>query len=331
MSGGGSSGNQTSTTTNKLDPQVAQWTANNYAKAQGVANQPYNPYTGEMVAPLNGYQWQGIMQGTDQAAGNVGMGALNTGQGLATTAGTYQPQMVGTGAWNAGAAQQYMNPYTQQVIDATNAQIDKNLAQTTNQTNSDATMAGAYGGTRQAVQTAQNQNDANMLKAQTAAQLNNQAYTNAQGMFTSDQARALAAAQGNQSAGLQGANLGLGAADVLARLGLTQQGVSSANANELLTLGSVPQQQQQNLDQWNYQNLYSTPQNWNLRGLSALESAVSGIPYGSSSTSSVPTYSNPWGSALGGAASGAATGSAFGPWGTAIGAGVGGLLGYLGS
>lgn len=331
MSSGGSSGNQTSTTTNKLDPQVAGWTANNYKTAQGVANQQYNPYTGEMVAPLNGYQWQGINQGASDAASGVGMGALNQGVGMASAAGSYQPQMVGTGTWNQQAASQYMDPYTQSVINATNNQIDQNTATTTNQTNAAATGAGAYGGTRQAVQTAQNQADASQQKATMAAQLQDQAYTNAQSAYQADQARQLQAAQSNQSAGLQGANLGLGASDVLARLGISQQGVSSANANELLNLGSGLQQQQQNQDQWNYQNLYSNPQNWNLRGLSALESAVSGIPYSSSSTTSTPTYSNPWGSALGGAASGAAAGSMFGPWGTAIGGAAGGLLGYLGS
>lgn len=330
MGGSSSPKNTTSTTTNNLDPNVARWTQNNYNAAQNVANQPYNPYTGQMIAPLNGMQMQGINQGAADAANGIGMGAVNQGINAATQAGQYQPQQVGTGQWGAGAAQQYMSPYTQQVIDASNAQIDKNLAQTTNATNAQATAAGAFGGTRQAVQTAQNQNDANQLKASTAAGLQQDAYNNAQQAFMADQQRQLQAGMSNQQAGLNAANLGLGSADLLGRLGAQQQQTSQGNANTLLGLGGTLQGQQQQQNEWDYQNNYLNPQQWPLRGLNALESAVSGIPYGSSSSSTTPMYQNKTAGALGGAASGAAMGSMFGPWGTAIGGGVGGLLGLFG-
>lgn len=328
--GGGSPSNTTATTTNALDPAVRQMTLGNYAAAQGVANQKYNPYTGQMIAPLNSLQTQGINQGAGAAAAGTGMGAINLGISNAAAAGGYDPSSVSTGTWNSAAAKQYMNPYTQQVIDAANTNIDRNLAQTQNATNAQAVTAGAYGGTRQAVANAENARDANQLKAQTSAGLLSDAYTNAQGAFQSDQSRSLGAQEANQQAGLSAANLGLGSADLLGRLGISQQGVAQNNAQALLGYGQIGQDLQNQLNEWNYQNNYLNPQQWPLRGLSALESAVSGIPYSNSSATTQPLYKNKTAGALGGAASGAAMGSSFGPWGTAIGGVAGGLLGYFG-
>lgn len=388
--GGGSPSNTTATTTNQLDPAVRQMTLGNYAAAQGVANQKYDPYSGQMIAPLNSLQTQGINQGAGAAAAGAGMGAINLGITNAATAGGYNPSQVsmpgrapqvsapgaynplqvGSGMWDTGAAQQYMNPYTQQVINAANTNIDRSLAQTQNATNAEATTAGAYGGTRQAVANAENARNADQLKAQTSAGLLSDAYTNAQNAFQADQGRSLAAQQSNQQAGLSAgltagqqalaaqeanqqaglagqqmglsaqqanqqaglsaANLGLGSADLLGRLGISQQGVAQNNAQALYGYGAIGQDLQNQQNQWDYQNNYLNPQQWPLRGLSALESAVSGIPYSNSSATTQPLYKNKTAGALGGAASGAAMGSSFGPWGTAIGGVAGGLLGYFG-
>lgn len=328
MGGGGSP--SSTTTTNQLDPSMKAWLGQNYSVAQQVNNQKYLPYGGQMVAPLNSTEMQGINQGAFDASTGVGMGAINQGINNATAAGAYKPQQVGTAAWNPQAAASYMNPYTQQVINTTNQQIKDNLAQTNNTTNAQATSAGAFGGTRQAVANAQNNYYANQVMAQTDAQLNDQAYNNAEGQFNTDQARSLAGQQSNQQAGLNAANLGLGSADILNQLGVGQQAVGLGDANALMQYGGVLQNQQQNEDQWAYQNNYLNPQQWPIRGLNALESAVSGIPYGNTSTTSQQNYSNPMSGALGGAATGAAMGSMFGPWGTAIGAVGGGLMGAFG-
>lgn len=327
--GGGSPKNTTTTSKTELDPAMRAMLQETYGRARQVADQPYSAYTGQAVAPLDALQQQGINQGAWDAMNGVGMGATQSGMDMAARAGSYQPQMVGTGQWGSGAAAQYMSPYTQSVIDATNAQVDRNALQTTNATNAAATQAGAFGGTRQAVQTAENQRNADQIKAQTAAQLNDQAYANAQGMFTADQGRALQAGMANQQAGLQGANLGLGAADLMGRLGMSQQQISAANANTLLGLGGVRQGQQQQINDWNLQQ-FNEQRDWGLRGLGALSGVVSGMPSGSSTQATTPVYKNKTAGALGGAASGAAMGSMFGPWGTAIGAVAGGLYGAFG-
>lgn len=327
--GGGSPSSTTSTTKNELDPTIKAWTQQNYNVANAINNQPYKAYSAsQRISPLTPLQNQGIAMGSQAASANLGMGTLNQGVAAAAAAGNYDPQQVSTGTWNANAAKQYMSPYTQSVINATNAQIDRNLAQTQQGTDAAAVTQGAYGGTRQAVATSMNDYNANQLKAQTAAQLNDQAYANAQSMFSADQARQLQAAQANQSAGLQAANLGLGSADLLGRLGLSQQGLAQANAQALLGYGGVQQGQNQQVADWNYQQ-FADLRDWNLRGLSALESAVSGVPYSTSQATTTPVYHNKTAGALGGAATGASMGSAFGPWGTAIGAVGGGLMGYF--
>lgn len=327
--GGGSPKNTTTTSKTELDPAMRAMLQETYGRARTVADQPYTAYTGQAVAGLDPYQQAGIEQGGRDALGGVGIGETATGFNTAQAVSQYQPQMVGTGQWGGGAAQQYMSPYTQSVIDATNAQVDRNALQTTNATNAAATQAGAFGGTRQAVQTAENQRNADQIKAQTAAQLNDQAYANAQGMFTADQGRALQAGMANQQAGLQGANLGLGAADLMGRLGMSRQQISAANANTLLGLGGVRQGQQQQVNDWNLQQ-FNEQRDWGLRGLGALSGVVSGMPSGSSTQATTPVYKNKTAGALGGAASGAAMGSMFGPWGTAIGAVAGGLYGAFG-
>lgn len=327
--GGGSPKNTTTTTKTELDPATRAMQQQIFGYAQGVANQPYSAYGGQAVAPLNDLQQRALQNGYWQADNNVGAGTLQQGVDAATAAGQYRPDMVNTAQWNPQAAQQYMSPYTQSVIDATNSQIDRNTLQTTNNTNAAAVQAGAFGGTRQAVQTAENQRNADQIKAQTAAQLNDQAYSNAQGMFTADQQRQLAAAQGNQSAGLQAANLGLGSADLLGRLGLSQQQLSSANANAALGYGGVIQGQQQQENDYRLAQ-FNEQRDWNLRGLGALQGSLSGMPSGQSSAATTPIYKNKTAGALGGAASGAAMGSTFGPWGTAIGAVAGGLYGAFG-
>lgn len=329
MGGGGTPKNTTSTTTTQLDPAMRAMMQQTFNRATNIADQPYQAYGGQAVAPLNDYQMAGINGGMANALGGTGNAAVEQGVRAATAAGQYQPQMVGTGTWNPAAASQYMSPYTQSVIDSTNAQIDRNTLQTTNATNAAAVNAGAFGGTRQAVQTAENQRNADQIKAQTAATLNDQAYSNAQGMFTADQQRQLAAAQGNQSAGLQAANLGLGSADLLGRLGLSQSQMAQQNAQAMLGYGGVLQGQQQQENDYRLAQ-FQEQRDWGLRGLNALQGSVAGMPSGSSTAATTPIYKNKTAGALGGAASGAAMGSYFGPWGTAIGAVAGGLYGAFG-
>lgn len=79
-----------------------------------------------LVTDASGY-YSGLMK-----QGNLGMGAMSG---------------------DPNATQQLMNPYQQQVVDATNAQWNNADQRTMNEVNDRATQAGAFGGSRQGVAT----------------------------------------------------------------------------------------------------------------------------------------------------------------------------------
>lgn len=115
-------------------------------------------------------------------AGNLGMGALSG---------------------DPNATQTLMNPFQQQVIDANNANWKRTNLQTQNQVGSNATQAGAFGGTRQAVATGAALSGNNIAQGQQTAGL-------LQGGFSDAMNRAAQLAQGGFAGAGANANLGMG-------------------------------------------------------------------------------------------------------------------------
>jgi hypothetical protein len=74
----------------------------------------------------------------------------------------------------------YMNPYTQSVIDSSMNDLDKARQQAMNSTGAQATAGGAFGGDRHAIMESQNNADYMDQVARTSSQLRNQGYQNAQ-------------------------------------------------------------------------------------------------------------------------------------------------------
>ena len=74
----------------------------------------------------------------------------------------------------------YMNPYTQSVIDSSMNDLDKARQQAMNSTGAAATQGGAFGGDRHAIMESQNNSDYMDQVARTSSQLRNQGYQNAQ-------------------------------------------------------------------------------------------------------------------------------------------------------
>jgi hypothetical protein len=138
-------------------------------------------------------------------------GAINA----ANAAAAFQPQQVGaervgttfgdtpdTVAAQAafGGIQQYFNPYEQQVIDLSMADLERQRMMQTAQMGAQATAAGAFGGSRQGVaQALTNEAFANQ-GGQLAAQLRQQGFQTALGASQQDVANQLQAALANQGA-----------------------------------------------------------------------------------------------------------------------------------
>lgn len=80
----------------------------------------------------------------------------------------------------------YMNPYTQNVIDTTMGDLDKARKMALNSTGAAATAGGAFGGDRHGIMEAQNNADFMDQVARSSAQLRNQGYQNAQAAAMGD-------------------------------------------------------------------------------------------------------------------------------------------------
>lgn len=269
---------------------------------------PYQAYQGQRVADLGGL--------TQQAMGNAAnMGPDQNTQNAAAQAGQYGQQAAGAGAgftpgqfsggqFDQNAAQQYMNPYMQSVVENQQRDAQRQADIATTQRNAQATGAGAFGGSRQAIMDAEADRNLALQKGDIQAQGLNQAYQQAQSQFNQDQARNMQAQQlGEQSRqygaglGLQGLQTALQGAQTQGGLGnqAFQQGLS---ANQLQnTYGLLQQQQQQN----NLNNAYSDWQNqtqYPYQQLSFMNSMLRGLPMQNTTTS----QNNPAPSLLGQAA-----------------------------
>lgn len=203
--------------------------------------------------------------------------------------------MAGAGQVGMGGVEGYMNPYQQQVMDAMQSQFARQRAEAQQTGQQQATLSGAYGGSRGAILEGQLMGDVNRQEAMQMGQMLQGGYTQAAQQMLSERQRQM-----------QMANLGMGSLGSAA-------GQQAGMAGQLYGMGSDLQQIQQRQQQ---EALYRAQ-----AGLGMLQGSVG--PYGSTTS-----QTGPGGSVLGGAAGGAMAGSAFGPWGAAIGGGIG-LLGGL--
>jgi hypothetical protein len=297
--GGGAPANPDKTTTTV---ELPEW-ARPYAKdtlAKGAAltdiNQnPYQQYGGERIAgfqPMQQQAFQGAanMQPSQQVglgsdiAGAAGIGALGT---------NYQSRNFQGGQFDNQAAQQYMNPYTQNVVDYQKSQAlrDFQIAQPMRQ--AQAVQQGAFGGSRSAIVDAEAQRSLNSQLQGIEATGQQAAFQNAQQQYNTDQARRLQAQQlGEQSRqygaglGMQGLQTGLQAASTLGQLGQTQYG-QQMGINQLQSqYGAQQQQQAQRPLDMAYQD-FLNQQNYPYKQLGFMSDMIRGLPLGQQSTSSV--------------------------------------------
>lgn len=170
------------------------------AQSYALASQdPYHAYTGQTVAGPTGLQ-----QTAADSVSGLNAGALAQ-QGTALTAqgANYTPT---DATFGASQAQQYMNPYQQNVIDVANNEAQRTSDMQGVQQAGQAAQAGAFGGSRQGVVDAERQRTLSMLQNNNEMQGQAAAYTNAQQQFNADQSRNQQAGQYASQAALAGGN-----------------------------------------------------------------------------------------------------------------------------
>ena len=251
MSKGG--GTTTQTTTNTLDPQIKQLLTSNYNRALGIANTPFTPFTGESVAGFTPDQLTGqsLLKGIGQS--NLGDSALNSAITTAGGVAGYTPQNVTAGTLPGTDLSGYMNPFQQDVIDATLKQLGQARDAGIMSDNQRASAAGAFGGDRQAVLNSLTDKNYLNTAASTLAGLNSANFAQAQNAATNDLNRQFSAATANQGAGLQGAGLNLNASSLLGDLSNQQIQEALVKAGVVSAVGDQQQQLQQQKDDAAYQ------------------------------------------------------------------------------
>lgn len=295
------SGEKTTTQTTTVDPDIKAAYLQNVDYARSVANQ----LPAQQFAEFNP-QYQAGEQMVTQAATGPGMQNLDTAAALTAAAGGYNPYAVGP---DQNLINQYMNPYTQSVIDTGLSDLERARQGALQTVGQQATQAKAFGGSRHGVAEAAMSGEYGRQAGNLIANLRSQGYT--QALNAAQQAQLA-----NQAADLSGAQFRLGAANQLGTLG-QQQLAQQYNAGQaLMGLGGARQQlEQQRLN---------AERNLNLQRLQTMQSAL-GLQMpnmGGTVTSSQPMYSNPAMGALGGAALGSSI-AGLGPYGWAIGGGLG--------
>ena len=168
----------------------------------------------------------GMGAGYGQQGAQIGQGAL----GYGATGAALGQQAAGAGAGYQQMAtdprsiQAYMNPYVQASLAPQLQLMNQQLALTQQKNQAQAVGQGAYGGSRQAVQQALDQQNADLAKAQLLGQGYNQAFKEAQ------QAQQFGSTLGLQGlqAGMQGQQVGL--QGIQGALAGTAQGIQGAQA-----------------------------------------------------------------------------------------------------
>lgn len=218
---------------NKTQTSTSQQTSTpvNTAALQGISNQvasaaatPYTPYTGELTAGINGQQTTGI--------NTINAGA-NSAQPYYAQAG----QLASSAAnpLTAAQIQQYQNPYTQNVVNATQAQFNDQNGQQQNSLKGTAAQQGALGGDRQAVAQSQLAGQQQLSQAPVIAGLYSNSYNS-----------------GLQTAANQFQQNPLAAASALGNVGAGTENAALAGGNAQLQAGTQQQQTQQAADTANY-------------------------------------------------------------------------------
>ena len=230
--------------------------------------QPYAPYStnaADYVAPFSPMQQQaqtsaGNLQTPGQfapastMAGISGIGSMMAGQ-------NYQNQ-----ATNPNALGAYMSPYMQNVMQQQGRELNRNYDISGAQQQGQATQAGAFGGSREALMASENERNRNMALNKLQAEGMQNAYTSA----TANQ-------QFGATLGLQGMQAAGQAAGTLGNLGQQQL---AADTSIIGTQGQVGGQQQAQQQQAIDQSIldYKNAQQYPYMQLGTMSNLIRGIP-----------------------------------------------------
>jgi hypothetical protein len=183
--GGGSAAGQT-TTTQQVDPQTQAMQQDLYRRSQQIAQQPFLPYTGPMVAGFSPDQLRQFQATRGLFETGMGYDPTKALQGLAQEQRPMTGQAASLLGQDIGA---YQSPYQQQVIDLAMGDIQRQADIARGSAQDRAIRAGAFGGSRSALLESESQRPYAEQMARTAAGLRQSGFEQAQRAAEADVAR----------------------------------------------------------------------------------------------------------------------------------------------
>jgi hypothetical protein len=278
--------------------------------------QPYQPYSNnpqDYVAGFSPLQQQahsgaanlqmpGQFQAGSQLAGAAGLGSL----GIARQANNAGNNYFGM-ATNPGTVNQFMNPYLQDALNPALAEARRQYGITGQQEQGNATQAGAFGGSREALMAAENNRNMNTGMNQMIGQGYNQAYNQAQNNILQGNQLGL---QGYQT-GLQGYGQGIQAANAMGQLGASQLQGQEGILGLQNQMGGQEQAQQQQIINQQIQN-YATAQQYPMMQLGLMSNMLRGLPMQATTTQSYQAQPSALTQGIGALGAGVSAYKAFG-------------------
>ena len=254
----------TTQTTTSIPEYAKPYVEKMLGQTEALSKTPYQTYGGERTAGFSPLQQQSF-----QNAGNMNPAQqLSQGSGLAYGAG-----LGGVGmAMNANPQnfQQnvggYMNPYLQMALAPQLAEANRNYDISGAQQQANATKAGAFGGSREAIMAAENERNRNTGLNSIIGQGYNTAFGNAQNQYN----------QSNNLA-MQGLGMANTAAGTLGQLGQNQYGQQMGITQLQNQYGAQQQTQDQNMLNQQYQD-FQNQVNYPYKQLGFMSDMLRGLP-----------------------------------------------------
>jgi hypothetical protein len=190
-------------------------------QAEDVANLGYTPYTGERVAGFSPTELAGRERAAELAQLGIGMPQVQQATDVAQRASEFTYA-------DPARVQEYMNPYLQGALDPTLRALREQQTQTLQGLGSQATRAGAFGGSRQGVVEAEALKGFGQQMGDVIGTGYAQAFDRATQLMGDEQSRQLAGASALSQAANQLRQVGFADADVLRTLGAEERGLQQS-------------------------------------------------------------------------------------------------------
>ena len=306
MGGGGGGPNttysQTSNTPEYAQPYVEQRLGsaqgeifNRDAEGNPTNIKPYKPFSNDPNAYFAGFS--PMQQQAQQSVQNMqvtpetGMAAgMTLGAGMGALGTQYNPMGAYSQQFGQQQADQYMNPYMQNVVNVQQQAAQRQADIATTGRNAQAVGSGAFGGSRQAITDAEASRALADQKNAIQAQGLNTAFGQAQQQFNADQQQRMQAQQANigqqqygADLGMRGLSTGLQAAGQLGQLGQNVYG-QQMGINQLQNqYGAQQQAMEQSKINQQIQD-YATAQQYPMLQLANMSALTRGLPMQSGTT-----------------------------------------------